>query len=1074
MAFAVAAHLGVAALLPLFARRLGARVYLLAAVVPAAVFGWLLAAQLGDVRAGGRPAEVLSWAPQLHLTAAFRLDPLAVLMALLVTGVGALVLCYARWYHAHDTAGLGRSASALLAFAGAMLGLVLADDLLTLYVFWELTTVFSFVLIGGDGVAPAARRSAVQALLVTTVGGLAMLFGFVLLGQAAGTYRISGIVAHPPPAGGIAAAAAPLILLGAATKSAQAPFHPWLPAAMVAPTPVSAYLHAAAMVKAGVFLVAALTPAFAAAGGFAAVWTVPAAVLGAATMLIGGLRALAATDLKQLLAFGTVSQLGMLIALVGVGGRTVALAGVTLILAHALFKAALFMVVGIVDHRAGERDLRRLSGLGRQAPVLLTAAALAGASMAALPPTVGFLGKEAALEGLWEGPGAGWAVLLGVMVVGASLTMGYTIRFVWGAFATKPGVAPSGWRPASPAFTGPVMLLAAAGLGLGAAAPAVDDLLAGYADTLPSGGNATYHLALWHGVGAALLLTAIAAAAGVAVFLAEPRLAAARAAVAAARAGRKRAGITPTDATPTDATPTAVRTWARVRGGFDAQRAYERTVTGVGRLALAVTARTQVGSLPMYLATLLIVALLVPGAALAHGLVWPTDLPGWDYAIQPPLAVIVLACAATVTRARRRLTAAVLLGGVGYGCGALFLVEGAPDLALAQFLVESLSLIAFVFVLRRMPDRFAAMGRTAVPRWPRVLIAAAVGVFVGLLALAVGDAHPQWGQASQEYVARSPAQTGARNVVNAIIVDFRAFDTLGEITVLAVAALGIAGLLLARAPGGRLPGSHTQEDDGPNGPGRPGRPGRLNGLDGRGGRHGRDDGGPEDAWLDVGGEFERAHPRGGGQTSTRSVLIEVTARAVFPVVLVFSVYLLFAGHSRTGGGFAGGLVAGLAFVLRYVAGSRDQVGPAVPLRPSLLIGWGLVVATGVALAPVAVGGAVLQSHVTEAHLPMLGHVEVATSQFFDVGVYLVVVGVVLELLRTLGIGIEKEGGLVPGPPAGDLSVGAEPAPRTRPARSLGMPADDLPGPDGPSGLDSAPGADSAPAPGGPPGPDGAP
>lgn len=1033
MPVAVAAHLGVAALLPFLARRLGARIYLLAAVVPAAVFCWLLIARLGDVTSGGRPATVLRWAPGLRLEMAFRLDPLALLMALLVTGVGALVLCYARWYHAHDAAGFGRSASALLAFAGSMLGLVIADDLLTLYVFWELTTVFSFVLIGGDGVAPAARRAAVQALLVTTLGGLAMLFGFVLLGEAAGTYRISGILADAPPAGGLAAAAAPLILLGAATKSAQAPFHPWLPAAMVAPTPVSAYLHAAAMVKAGVFLVATLTPAFAAAGGYTRVWTVPAAALGAVTMLIGGLRALAATDLKRLLAFGTVSQLGMLTTLVGLGGRTVALAGATLILAHALFKAALFMVVGVVDHRAGGRDLRTLSGVGRQAPVLLTAAVLAGASMAALPPTVGFLGKEAALEGLWHGRGAGQAVLLAVMVVGASLTMGYTIRFLWGAFATKRDVAPSGWRPASPAFTGPVVVLAAAGLGLGLAAPAVDAFVAGYADTVaPDDGTAAYHLALWHGVGAALLLTALAVAAGVAIVIAEARLAAARTrSVAPEHQHPAEAGGS---ASPATAPWKQAR---RAKGLFDAQRGYEWTVTAVGRLALAVTARTQVGSLPMYLATVLMVALLVPGAALVRGLVWPTGLPRWDYPIQPALAVVVLASAATVVRARRRLTTAVLLGGVGYGCGALFLVEGAPDLALAQFLVESLSLIAFVFVLRRMPDRFATMARTGVPRWPRLLIAVAVGLFVGAFAITVADVHPQWGLASQEYVARSPSQTGATNVVNAIIVDFRALDTLGESTVLAVAALGVAGLLLARAPGVRSPRGGVREPAGPAG----------GGLEAAGpGTSGPADDGPDERWLDGAGELGWVYQPGGGRTSTRSVLMEVTARAVFPVVLVFSVYLLFAGHSRTGGGFAGGLVAGLAFVLRYVAGSRDRVGAAVPVQPSLVIGAGLAVATCVALAPVPFGGAVLRSYVAEAHLPVLGHVELATSLFFDVGVYLVVVGVVLELLRTLGIGIEKESGSAPGPAAGDLSVGSDPARRPRPGRSPGAPPDAAPGP----------------------------
>ncbi|MBL7518133.1 DUF4040 domain-containing protein, partial [Frankia sp. CNm7] len=414
--------------------------------------------------------------------------------------------------------------------------------------------------------------------------------------------------------------------------------------------------------------------------------------------------------------------------------------------------------------------------------------------------------------------------------------------------------------------------------------------------------------------------------------------------------------------------------WARLADVFDAQRGYERVVTGVGRFALAVTARTQVGSLPVYLSTILVVAVVVPGATLASGIRWPTRIPVFDYAIQLPLAVVVLASAVAVIRARTRLSAALLLGAVGYGCGALFVVEGAPDLALAQFLVETLSLIAFVFVLRRLPKRFATLERTAVLRWPRVLVAVAVGLLVGAFAIATSAAHRGPGVASYEYLARSPAQTGAANVVNGIIVDFRALDTLGEITVLAVASLGVASLLLLTGPaGGARPG------DGPAAAHRP--------------------------WP--------------GAAPTRSVLVEVTARAVFPVLLVFSIYLLFAGHGRTGGGFSGGLVAGLAFVLRYVAGGQDRVGPAVPTHPPRAIGAGLTVAALTALAPVPFGGPVLGSYVLATDVPVLGHVELVTSLFFDTGVYLVVVGVVLELLRTLGVGVDKESGTAVAPGGGD-------------------------------------------------------
>ncbi|MCK9932843.1 DUF4040 domain-containing protein [Frankia sp. Mgl5] len=945
---AVVAHLVLAAVLPALTGRLGRTAFLLAAAAPAATFGWLVvripavldAATATRAAGGGHGApagdllvETLTWAPTVELEIVFRLAPLALLMALLVTGVGAAVLVYSFAYHAPHaadgglpvpgSAGPGRASAALLAFAGAMLGLVLADDLFTLYLFWELTTVFSFLLIGQDGVSAPGRRSAVQALLITSVGGLAMLFGFVLLGQAAGTYRISRIVAAPP-SGAVVTAALVLVLLGAATKSAQIPFHSWLPAAMVAPTPVSAYLHAAAMVKAGVFLVATLTPAFAGVVG----WQVPAVALGAATMLLGGLRALVQTDLKRLLAFGTVSQLGFLTALVGFGSRTAALAGATLILAHGLFKAALFMVVGIVDHQAGTRDLRDLSGLWRSVPVVCGGAVLAAASMVGLPPFLGYLGKEAAFEALVHG-GAGERALLAVFVAGSCLTTGYALRFLWGAFGARPGAPPSAVARPAAVFVAPVVVLALAGLGLGIAHRGVDRLVAAYADGFPAGA-ARYHLALWHGPGWPIALSAVAVAGGVLVFAA--------------------AAVPPR------------RLSARLPDLLDAQRGYERAVRALDWSAVAVTGRLQTGSLPAYLGVILLTALAVPGTALVTGASWPDDLPWWDYRIQLPLAVGILLASLAVVRARSRLTATLLLGAVGYGIGALFVVDGAPDLALAQFLVETLSLIVFVFVLRRMPVRFSTADRSSPLRLPRIAVAVAVGVFVAGFAIVTSGSRAGMAQPSQEFIARSPGETGATNVVNAILVDFRAFDTLGEIAVLAVAALGVASLLLARTPQGRTIDQLL---------------------------------GPADRRAE---EPVRA----------RSVLLEVTTRAVFPVVLVFSLYLLFAGHTRTGGGFSGGLVAGLAFVLRYIAGRRRRVGAAVPVVPIAVIGTGLVVAATAGLAPALLGDPVLESYVFKGDLPILGHVELVTSLFFDVGVYLLIIGVVLELLRTLGTAVDKE------------------------------------------------------------------
>jgi multicomponent Na+:H+ antiporter subunit A len=750
----VAVHLVVALLLPLLSARSGRAGFWVAAVPPAVALGWALA-NTGPALAGG-VTETVAWAPALGLELAFRLDSLALAMVVLVSGIGAAVLVYCTGYFDRTSPEATRNAALLLAFAGVMLGLVLADDLLTLYVFWELTSVASFLLVGQSGLARAERRAAVQALLVTVLGGLAMLLGFVLLGEAAGTYRISEILAAPPR-GGLVTAALVLILLGAFTKSAQLPFHPWLPAAMVAPTPVSAYLHAASMVKAGVFLVARLSPAFAEL----AVWRVPVVVVGIGTMLVGGWRALSATDLKQLLAFGTVSQLGFLMVLFGSGSGIAALAGEAMLLAHGLFKAPLFLVVGAIDHATGTRDVRELSRLGRALPGTALAATLAAASMAGLPPLLGFVGKEAAFEAyLHEAGTADMAVLFGLLA-GSALTVAYSLRFLWGAFAAKPGRAATPvLHPPGPALSVPTWVCGVAGLALGFAAPTVDVLAAAYAASYPDLDG--YHLALWHGLGLPLLLSAVVVAVGVLLHLGSDRL--------GTLAGR---------------------------GPLDAQRAYERTVAGLGRIAVAVTGRLQVGSLPAYLATILVAFLLLPGTATVLAGAWPDSIPAYHSLLQVPLAIAVAVAAIAVTRARRRFTAVLLVGVIGYGVGGLFVVEGAPDLALAQFLVETLSLVAFVFVLRRLPAQFAEQRMPRRVQVPKALLGALGGAVVAMVAVVLSAARTGPPSASADFARLAPEGAGAYNVVSAIIVDFRALDTIGEIGVLFVAAAGMTSLVLA-------------------------------------------------------------------------------------------------------------------------------------------------------------------------------------------------------------------------------------------------------------------------------------
>ncbi|TKG60033.1 hydrogen gas-evolving membrane-bound hydrogenase subunit E [Prauserella endophytica] len=772
MLTAIAAHFVLAAFLPLIARRWGRAAFVVGALAPAATLVFALSRASGAL-AERHPVETFAWAPNIGLEFTTRFDELALLMIVLVSGIGALVLCYYACYAKPGDRAVSRDSSLLVLFAGSMLGLVLADDVISLYIFWELTTVCSFLLVGGEGLTRKLRKSATQALLVTSLGGLAMLLGLLLLATAAGTTRISEIIANPP-GGGVVTAAVLLILLGAFTKSAQVPFHPWLPGAMVAPTPVSAYLHAAAMVKAGVYLVARFAPGF----SDLPAWWLPIVVLGLWTMVLGGFRALRQHDLKTLLAYGTISQLGFLMVLVGAGTWIAALADVTLVLAHGLFKSALFLTVGIIDKRTGTRDIRELSGLGARWPALTVFATLAVLSMAGFPPLLGFVGKEAAIEGLLHGEPKDLLLLAGV-VLGSVFTVAYSLRFLVGAFGARPTVAPTEAPPSGTVMTTIVGIPAVAGLVLAFVPGLVEPLLAGYADAY-SANPPDYHLGLWHGFKLPLLLSIAIIIAGYLLH---------RTALAPRLAG-----------------------W--VPGPLHAQRGYQASVDGLVALAQSVTGRLQAGSLPIYLGVILVTMVAVPGAGLLSGIETPVDLRAWDSLLQVPLAALVLVAAGTVVLARRRLTAVLLTGVVGYGIGALFIVDGGADLALAQFLVESLTLVVFVFVIRRFPPRFVD-GRPYFPRarWVKAGLAAVAGTFVAVLAVLFSGSRQGMPEASRFYAENAESATGATNVVNAIIVDFRAFDTIGEIAVLAIAATGAASLILARARQ-RPSGGYVPEDAG--------------------------------------------------------------------------------------------------------------------------------------------------------------------------------------------------------------------------------------------------------------------
>ncbi|MYS83575.1 Na+/H+ antiporter subunit A [Embleya scabrispora] len=926
MIFSVASYFVVAAIAPWLVRRLGRNAFLVLAALAVATTGWALtrATSVFD----GRPVvESREWIPQQGVSLAFRCDALALLMVFLAAGVGVLVLVYCARYFAADEPGLGAFAGVLVAFAGAMIGLVTTDDLILLYVFWELTTVFSYLLIGHRSEHRGSRRAAMQALTMTTFGGLAMLVGLILLGQTAGTYLLSEILAAPP-GGTLVTTAIVLILVGALAKAAIVPFGSWLPAAMAAPTPVSAYLHAAAMVKAGVYLVARLAPGFAELDP----WRPIVLIAGCATLLLAGWRALREDDLKRVLAYGTVSQLGLLTAVTGAGNRDAALAGIAMLIAHALFKATLFLVVGVVDHAAGTRDLRRLSGLARTMPITCLAAVVAALSMAGLPPTVGFVAKEAVYEAFLH-RGRTDTVVLGVLVAGSALTAAYSLRFVWGAFARKPGVPTTRCEPAGALLLGPALLLGAGCLALGLAAGALDHWISSYADLFPSTGS-DYHLALWHGPGIALNLSAAAICVGVVLFLArEPVL---RLQSATAR--------------------------------IEPSRLYDALVRGVDRSALQLTGTTQRGSMPVYVGVILLSLIAIIAATALGNLPLPFPRsPRWsDSAAQLVVCLLVIGTTLIAAGTRGRLPAVLLVGVTGYGCATLFVLQGAPDLALTQGLVETVSVVVFLLVLRRLPRRF---GDTTRPgrRVVHIVLGALTGAVLAGVAVSAFAARTR-PPVSRAFAAAAE-EAGGKEIVSVLLVDIRAWDTMGEIAVLAVAAIGVTSLIFVRRDRA-LP---RLGDRAPDQPARGPRPVAAETLV------------PE----------------------RRTVVFEMVARVVFPTVLVLSLYFLFSGHSTPGGGFAGGITAGLALLVRYLAGGRYELAEAAPLPAGRLLGAGLVIGAGTGLVGLIAGGSALRSTVIDGTLPPFGDVHIATSVFFDIGVYLLVVGLVQDVLSALGAELDR-------------------------------------------------------------------
>ena len=968
MTLLIAVHFAVACLAPLLVRVLRARAFFVLAAVPAVAFGWLVT-RAPVIVPGGSLTERTQWIPTLGVDLAYRIGTLQWVLALLVTGVGALVLFYCRWYFSGADVP-ARTGGLLVAFAGAMLGLVTADDLILLYVFWELTTVFSYLLVGHNPTRGANRRAALTALMVTTFGGLAMLVGIVMIGVTAGTFSLSAVLSQPDRlgTGTVAVVAVLLLLVGALTKSAQVPFHFWLPGAMAAPTPVSAYLHAAAMVKAGVYLVALLAPVFADLPG----WRPVVLTLGASTMILGAWRALRQYDIKLLLAYGTVSQLGFLMAMCGLGTRSAMLAGVAMVISHALFKAALFLVVGVVDRSTGTRDIRKLSGVARRLPLVAGAAAVAAASMAAVPPLIGFTAKEAAFESLVyllpDGDQTGIAplpafLLMGALVAGSALTVAYTLRFLWGAFATKPGVLPTAVDREPFGFGLAPVILAAASLVGGFVGPTLTGVLDPLAATAEVG-EPSHGIALWHGFTAPLAMSALALGVGWLLFVRRRWI------------GRVQATFPQTQ---------------------EAEEVYQALMRGIDRSAVEVTARTQRGSLPIYLGTIMLVLVVLPGSVLLTLPVWPSSLRLWDTPGQVLVGATMIVAAVLAASSRGRLKAVILVGVTGYGAGLMFLLHGAPDLALTQILVETVTLVVFVLVLRKLPKYFTDRPLHS-SRWWRLVIALLVAftvVAAVYLAAAARVAVP----VSEAFYDAAYTFGYGKNIVNVTLVDIRSWDTLGEISVLVVAATGVASLIFIRR--------RYTELEPPRGAGRPRR---------RSFRR------PEPSSEPSSTQGRMTWLRGTERLSPikRSIIFEVITRLLFPVMILVSLFFLLSGHNNPGGGFAGGLIAGLALTIRYLAGGRHELDEAAPVDAGRVLGAGLLTSGLSSLAPVLVGGRIGQSFDVVINAPylsylptpwgtltLMGEIHFVTSVVFDIGVYLVVVGVMLDLARSLGSGIDQ-------------------------------------------------------------------
>ena len=907
------------ALAPALAIRLGRNACALATGLVTATALALLLSLAPQVMAGQVVTARLEWFPSLGLNLNFFLDALGLMFAGMILGIGLLVIIYARFYLAKADP-MGRFFAFLLLFQGAMVGIVLSDNILLLLIFWELTSLSSFLLIGYWRHLPEGRQGARMALTVTGLGGLSLIAGLLILGQIAGSYDLSVILQS-----GEAIQASPmylpaliLILVGCFAKSAQFPFHFWLPHAMAAPTPVSAYLHSATMVKAGIFLLARLWPAL---SGTEA-WFYLVGGVGLFTMVFAAVVALFKDDLKGLLAYSTISHLGMLTFLFGLGTPAAAVAGVFHIINHATFKAALFMNAGIVDHEAGTRDLRKLGGLFTLMPIAATLAVLSAAAMAGVPPMNGFISKEMMLMEAVDTQAFGLNWLVPALVMVAVLfSAAYAFRYVVGvyfgpkreSYPAKPHDAPFGmWAPPA------LLVILAVAIGL-APALVAGPLVNAVAAVVTGGAASEKHLSLWHGFNLPLVMS-LAALVGGAILLASHRH--------------------------------LERVWLAL-GLPDAKRMFDAATKALARAAQRFTEAVHNGSLQRYMFVILATAVII---ALA-GFVSADYVEGGRPTLPAPGAAVVAwvllvgGTTAVVLGHRHRYLSLIFISVIGLVISLTFVFLSAPDLALTQISVEVVTILLLLVALNLMPKTSPV--ESGVGRRLRDGLLATLG--------GLGMAGATWALLRREGPAsisefhwnNSYSGGGGTNVVNVILVDFRGFDTFGEIIVLGIAALTIFALLdtAGRGASGRRLARWTPDQN----------------------------------------RSPERHP----------MMLVVATRLLLPLALVVGFYIFLRGHNEPGGGFIAGLVVSVALLMQYMASGYAWANRRLPVDHHGLIGFGVMAAAVTGLAAMVFGVPFLTSAYEYVPIPLIGDVGLSSALAFDIGVACTVVGVVMLALHHL-------------------------------------------------------------------------